>query len=226
MPINFPIPTFVNESYTFNTKTWIWNGNGWVATPQIGYQGFQGFQGYQGDLGYQGDQGSGYQGFQGFQGYQGDLGYQGEQGSGYQGFQGFQGYQGDLGYQGEQGSGYQGDQGFQGHQGYQGDGFITTTFLNQTMSFTVFSFDKNDGSAIFVEYFIVETGDNYYRGGTMVAVWDKVGDTITMNELTTNDLNGSTSTFVFSANIISTNVIITAAFTVGIWSAKLSARII
>ena len=69
MPINFPIATFIGQTYTFNTKTWIWNGNGWVATPQTGSQGDQGSQGNQGDQGLQGNNGN--------QGNQGDQGNQG-----------------------------------------------------------------------------------------------------------------------------------------------------
>jgi hypothetical protein len=29
MPINFPNSPALNETYTFNTITWIWNGYGW-----------------------------------------------------------------------------------------------------------------------------------------------------------------------------------------------------
>jgi hypothetical protein len=140
----------------------------------------------------------------------GPLGAQGNQG-----YQGFQGYQGD-----------QGEQGDQGYQGYQGDGFSSTVFTNKTAPFSAFSLNKNDGTAAFIEYFIYETINSYYRAGTMVAVWDKTANTITMNELTTQDLNGTTLTFVFTAAIVTPNVVITATIATGNWTVKISARII
>lgn len=42
--INFPIPTYVGEPYTFNNKTWIWNGYAWdfngvvSIVPSIGFE--------------------------------------------------------------------------------------------------------------------------------------------------------------------------------------------
>ena len=187
----------IGDGLVFNDVPPVFWANGGKLQGPIGEQGYQGYQGEQG-----------YQGYQGEQGYQG---YQGEQGAGYQGDQGHQGV---------------GSQGDQGYQGYQGDGFETLSFTDQTEPFTVFSIDKNAGTAAFVEYFIYETLNSYYRAGTMVAVWDKTAETITMNELTTQDLNGSTSTFVFSADIIAPNVILTATFATGNWIVKLSARII
>jgi hypothetical protein len=140
------------------------------------------------------------------------------------GSQGNQGNQGSQGNQGNQGS--QGNQGDQGYQGYQGDGFSSTVFTNKTAPFTAFTIDKNNGTAAFIEYFIYETNNSYYRAGTMVAVWDKTANTITMNELTTQDLNGTTLTFVFTAAIVTPNVIITATIATGNWTVKISARII
>ena len=30
MPLNFPTSPSLNDTYTFNNKTWIWNGNAWA----------------------------------------------------------------------------------------------------------------------------------------------------------------------------------------------------
>jgi hypothetical protein len=42
--INFPVPTYIGEPYTFNNKTWIWNGYAWdfnglvAIVPSIGFE--------------------------------------------------------------------------------------------------------------------------------------------------------------------------------------------
>jgi hypothetical protein len=84
--INFPIPSFVGETYTFNGTTWTWNGYAWVLGSPAGPQGALGFQGAQG-----------LQGFQGSQGVLGAQGVQGFQGSGTQGIAGSQGSTGPSG---------------------------------------------------------------------------------------------------------------------------------
>jgi hypothetical protein len=33
MPLQFPSNPSVNDTYTFNGKTWIWNGDGWALAP-------------------------------------------------------------------------------------------------------------------------------------------------------------------------------------------------
>ena len=40
--IDFPIPSFIGETYTFNGSTWTWNGYAWVLGPGIGPTGATG----------------------------------------------------------------------------------------------------------------------------------------------------------------------------------------
>ena len=137
MPLDFPNSPIANDLYTFNGRTWKYNGEAWDLQPQVnpqgtqglqglGNQGTQGTQGRQGLQGLQGLQGVGAQGLQGAQGVQGlsnqgAQGRQGTQGVGAQGTQGLQGVQG-LSNQGTQGPAgtTQGSQGTQGTQGVQG----------------------------------------------------------------------------------------------------------
>ena len=37
MAINFPNSPSVNDTYTANDKTWIWNGTAWANQPALGY---------------------------------------------------------------------------------------------------------------------------------------------------------------------------------------------
>ena len=138
MPLSFPNPPLnVNDIYSYNGKSWQWNGNYWIAI-NAGVQGPQGTQGTQGIQGIQGAQGTqGQQGIQGTQGTQGTQGIQGIQGAqgtqGIQGIQGITGAQGTLGAQGAVGS--QGSQGTigtsvtgaQGAQGTTGASILGTT---------------------------------------------------------------------------------------------------
>ena len=77
MPINFPSTNLIanTTTYTFGSKTWIWNGQAWdIVTPTA--QGLQGPQGVQGTTGSQGTTG-----IQGGTGSQGSTGSQGVTGS-------------------------------------------------------------------------------------------------------------------------------------------------
>jgi hypothetical protein len=59
MPINFPTPQFIGETFTSGSKTWIWNGYGWDsitptgigATGPTGPTGATGFRGATGTTG-------------------------------------------------------------------------------------------------------------------------------------------------------------------------------
>jgi hypothetical protein len=56
--INFPIPTFVGETYTFNGSTWTWNGYAWILGPNIGPTGATGPSGSTGSTGPAGPTGA------------------------------------------------------------------------------------------------------------------------------------------------------------------------
>lgn len=146
MAISFPLNPTLNQEYSYDGKSWTWNGFAWqlhtitsVVGPE-GPQGPQGEQGIQGEVGPEGPQGP--QGEQGIQGPQGEVGPQGEIGfsaytvavnNGYIGteaewlasLEGPQGPQGEIGPEGPQGpigeTGPQGEQGIQGEVGPKGD---------------------------------------------------------------------------------------------------------
>jgi hypothetical protein len=75
MPIDFPTSPVTNDTYTFGSYTWQYNGYGW----QLLGNGVIGYTGSQGDLGYTGSQG--YTGSAstviGYTGSKGDIGYTG-----------------------------------------------------------------------------------------------------------------------------------------------------
>jgi hypothetical protein len=54
MPINFPNNPQVNDTYSFDNKTWVWTGNSWKAVITTPIQGVQGVIGIQGIKGTQG----------------------------------------------------------------------------------------------------------------------------------------------------------------------------
>jgi hypothetical protein len=56
--IDFPIPSFIGETYTFNGSTWTWNGYAWVLGPGIGPTGATGPSGSTGPAGPTGATGS------------------------------------------------------------------------------------------------------------------------------------------------------------------------
>lgn len=61
MAINFPASPALNQEYTYEDRSWRWNGTYWqsisVSTGYTGSQGDIGYSGSQGDTGYVGSQG-------------------------------------------------------------------------------------------------------------------------------------------------------------------------
>ena len=55
--INFPTSPALNDPYTINGRTWVWNGSSWINTTS-GYVGSQGNLGYTGSVGFTGSQGA------------------------------------------------------------------------------------------------------------------------------------------------------------------------
>lgn len=123
MSINFPSNPALNENYTVNGRSWLWNGKAWQLNTPIGPTGYTGSQGIQGVVGYVGSQGiQGIQGIIGYTGSQGTTGYTGSIGdTGYVGSKGDPG--GYTGSQGAPGAGYTGSQGGLGYTGSQGVGY-------------------------------------------------------------------------------------------------------
>jgi hypothetical protein len=141
MALNFPNDPSLNQTYTDNNRTFIWNGTSWnnISAGYTGSRGELGFTGSAGGLGFTGSQGTagftgsastvqGPIGFTGSQGTTGDVGFTGSQGNagatGFTGSQGFTGsastVQGPTGFTGSQGA--TGDTGTTGFTGSQGAG--------------------------------------------------------------------------------------------------------
>lgn len=141
MPITFPTPTFIGQTFYAGGKGWQWNGFAWDsiantaavgATGPIGATGFTGSTGStgpEGSTGATGPQGligaTGPQGVQGIQGNQGDTGSTGA--TGIQGLEGSTGATGLIGGQGSTGA--TGIAGLDGSTGATGIGSTGATGL-------------------------------------------------------------------------------------------------
>ena len=69
MAINFPNNPVLNDTHTFGTSVWRWNGYAWVRVPDPGDKGDKGDKGEKGEKGEKGDKGD-----------KGDKGEKGEKG--------------------------------------------------------------------------------------------------------------------------------------------------
>lgn len=99
-------------------------------------------------------------------------------------------------------------------------------FENKDATFDVLSFSDALGVSLFCDYYVINTTYNYYRAGTIVAVWNKNTNTVTLTDNSTNDLDGSTSDLYFSMSIVSDNVILTSNIDNDIWSLRISYKIL
>lgn len=138
--INFPTSPSLNDEYTFEGRTWLWNGSGWEIKSYVAEPGATGATGPVGATGVQGAVGStgptGVQGPQGATGATGVIGVTGATGvegpAGVTGATGVQGPVGDTGATGSQGAigvtgatGIQGPVGVTGATGIQGPQGVT-----------------------------------------------------------------------------------------------------
>jgi hypothetical protein len=99
-------------------------------------------------------------------------------------------------------------------------------FENKNATFDVLSFSDTLGVSLFCDYYVINTTHDYYRAGTIVAVWNKNTNTVTFTDNSTNDLDGTTSDLSFSISIVSNNVILTSNIDNDVWSLKISYRIL
>jgi hypothetical protein len=139
MPITFPTPTFIGQTFYAGGKGWQWNGFAWDSianTAAVGATGPIGATGFTGSTGSTGPEGStgatGLQGLIGVTGPQGVQGIQGNQGdtgsTGATGIQGLEGSTGSTGVTGDQGAtGATGATGIQGDTGATGIGATGAT---------------------------------------------------------------------------------------------------
>lgn len=99
-------------------------------------------------------------------------------------------------------------------------------FENKNATFDVLSFSDTLGVSLFCDYYVINTTHDYYRAGTIVAVWNKNTNTVTFTDNSTNDLDGTTSDLSFSISIVSNNVILTSNIDNDVWSLKISYKIL
>jgi hypothetical protein len=171
--LNFPSSPAVNDIFTSNGKTYLWNGSSWVNTSS----GFTGSLGFTGSIGFTGSQGTaGTNGFTGSRGFTGSIGFTGSQGTagtnGFTGSIGFTGFTGSLGFTGSIGvTGFSGSRGFTGSIGFTGS-------------------KGTDGVAVGSIYFVIDGGSANITSGVKGDL--SVPFNATINEWTMlSDLQGN-----------------------------------
>ena len=108
-------------------------------------------------------------------------------------------------------------------------GFIKTLsgyFTSKTSTFVVFSVPDTSGTAVFFDYYAINTTSSAYRSGTVMVVWNATANTAEFTDTSTNDLGGSTAGLIFSVAITSNNLELTATISTGTWTIKIGARVL
>ena len=135
MAANFPNSPSINDTFTSNGVTFIWNGEAWKQPASPGVKGTKGDTGTKGEKGQKGDNGDkgqkGEIGLSGNPGGAGDKGQKGDTGAGDKGQKGDTGSDGDDGNKGDKGqkgtdgndgTGIKGNKGEPGDKGQKGEG--------------------------------------------------------------------------------------------------------
>lgn len=124
-------------------------------------------------------------------------------------------------------TGATGETGVTGFTGATGIGLLySNLFEDEDATFDVLYFSDTLGVSLFCDYYVINTTHDYYRAGTIVAVWNKNTNIITFTDNSTSDLDGSTSDLYFSMSIVSDNVILTSNIDNDIWSLRISYKIL
>ena len=90
----------------------------------------------------------------------------------------------------------------------------------------LYTIDNTVGDGAFFDYVITNTTNNGKRMGSIYVVWDNVNNTIDFTDISTNDINNSTSNLSFNVVINSTSVILRCSIANDTFNIKISARII
>ena len=161
--IDFPIPSYIGETYTFGTTTWTWNGYAWVGSG--GSAGSAGTSGSDGSSGTSGMGSPGTDGSSGSSGTSG-VGLAGSSGTsgvglnGTSGINGLPGSSGTSGFHGSSGtsgvgspgsSGTSGSSGSAGSSGTSGVGSAGTSGANGssgTSSSGVLNYQQTAGTSV------------------------------------------------------------------------------
>jgi hypothetical protein len=99
-------------------------------------------------------------------------------------------------------------------------------FTGRTSTFVAFSTSDTSGTAVFFDYYAINTTLSAYRSGTVIAVWNATANTTEFTDTSTNDLGGSTAGLTFSVAITSNNLELTATISTGTWTVKIGARVL
>lgn len=100
---------------------------------------------------------------------------------------------------------------------------ITLSNISST-PFSVVQVDKTKCKGLFFDYIVWNTTTNAYRSGTITSIQD--GTNVKYNDMSTPDLNSSTSGLEFSVQLVGNNVSLIANISSGIWSMNISCRIL
>ena len=96
---------------------------------------------------------------------------------------------------------------------------ITATSVIQTIAYS-----SSTTTAVFFDYYVVNTASGYYRAGTIMSVCN--GSSATYTDNSTPDLIGSTTGITLSVDYTSPNIRLVATITSGTWTIKLGTRVL
>jgi hypothetical protein len=99
-------------------------------------------------------------------------------------------------------------------------------FTGQTSTFVVFSMPDTNGVGAAFNYYVINTATNGYRYGQVMVVWNATANTAEFTDTSTEDLGSSTGGLIFTANVTSNNLELTANITSGTWTIKIGASIL
>jgi len=102
----------------------------------------------------------------------------------------------------------------------------TAIFSGLTSTTTVYSGSISVGMAAYFDYATKNTLTSGYRAGTVTTIWDESNETTEYNDMSTQDLGGSTIGLSFSTYILSGNLQLLANVSSGSFNLKLGARFI
>ena len=90
----------------------------------------------------------------------------------------------------------------------------------------LYEITKTVGDGAFFDYWVYDTSNFGKRVGTVSCVWDDSNDNIAYTDVSTVDINSSTSNIEFYTGITNDNVQLKVEISGGIWDIKISARVI
>lgn len=103
----------------------------------------------------------------------------------------------------------------------------SNNMVNIYASTVLFEFDKFEGKAAFVNYYVFNPATKAFKAGTLITAWDSINDNITFVNNKTSDIpGGSTEGISIESVIVDSHVQIKAIITDGRWEVDLSVKLI